>query len=61
VSRYGRAGLVFVEVVEYLVDGLFVVVFDVLESLSGAGVTMLDDFYLLSMGIFSKMCYFRSL
>jgi hypothetical protein len=57
----GGAGLVFVEVVEYLVDGLLVVVFDVLESLSGAGVTMLDDFYLLSMGIFSKMCYFRSL
>ena len=52
----GGAGLVFVEVVEYLVDGLFVVVFDVLEPLSGAGVTMLEDFYLLSMGIFSKMC-----
>lgn len=57
----GGACLVFVEVVEYLVYGLFVVVFDVLESLSGARVTMLEDFYLLSMGIFSKMCYFRSL
>ena len=53
--------LVFIEIVEYFVDGLFVVVFYVLEFLNGEGVTILDDFYLLSMGIFSKMCYFLSL
>jgi hypothetical protein len=53
--------LVLVEVVKDLIDGLTVVVLDVFEALPREGGTMLDDFSRLSMGIFSKICYFGTL
>ena len=45
----------FVEIVEYLVDGLLVAMLNVLEFLCKEATTMLDDFSRLSMGIFSKV------
>ena len=52
--------LVFVEVVEDLVDGLLVAVLNVLEFLASEGGTMLDDLSRLSIGIFSKVWSFLS-
>lgn len=54
-------GLVLVEFVQDLVNGLTVVVFNVFEALCVEGGTMLEDFSRLSIGIFSKMCYFGTL
>lgn len=54
-------GLVLVEVVQDFVDGLAVVVLDVFEALHEEGSTMLEDLSRLSIGIFSKMCYFGTL
>lgn len=45
----------FVEIVEYLVDGLLVAMLNILEFLCKESPTMLDDFSRLSMGIFSKV------
>lgn len=53
--------MVLVEVIEDFVDRLAVVVFDVFEALYGETGTMLEDFSRLSIGIFSKTCYFGTL
>jgi hypothetical protein len=50
--------LVLVEVIQYLINRLLVIMLNVFKFLSRISYTMLEAFYRLSMGIFSKKYYF---